>query len=165
MKGKTMPAENDQETRSILPIWTRALRDESGATFAQVAAPHVRLEGSIFASPIEGREKVWTSLRTAGRITSTLRFTHESATPDRSYLEWELDALGQRIYGVTVLTVDSSGLIDNVALHHRPLGAVLAFSAEMGRRLGSSLGPDVFYRAPGQLVTEPDQLSSARSSP
>ena len=71
-----MQAEHDQETRSILPIWTRALRDESGATFRQVAASHVRLEGSIFASPIDGREKVWTSLRTAGRITGTLRFTH-----------------------------------------------------------------------------------------
>jgi len=89
----------------------------------------------------------------------------ESTTPDRSYLEWELEALGQRIHGVTVLTVDSSGLIDNVALHHRPLGAVLAFSAEMGRRLGSSLGPAVFYQAPGQLMTEPDQLSSDRISP
>ena len=160
-----MQAEHDQETRSTLPIWTRALRDESGATFRQVAASHVRLEGSIFASPIDGREKVCTSLRTAGRITGTLRFTHESTTPDRSYLEWELEALGQRIHGVTVLTVDSSGLIDNVALHHRPLGAVLAFSAEMGRRLGSSLGPDVFYQAPGQLMTEPDQLSSDRTSP
>ena len=160
-----MQAENDQETRSILPIWTGALRDESGATFRQVAAPHVRLEGSIFASPIDEREKVWTSLRTAGRITGTLRFTHESTTPDRSYLEWELEALGRRIHGVTVLTVDSSGLIDNVALHHRPLGAVLAFSAEMGRRLGSSLGPDVFYQAPGQLMSEPDQLSSDRTSP
>lgn len=160
-----MQAERDQETRSILPIWTRALRDASGATFRQVAAPHVRLEGSIFASPIDGRGKVWTSLRTAGRIIGTLRFTHESTTPDRSYLEWELEALGQRIHGVTVLTVDSSGLIDNVALHHRPLGAVLAFSAEMGRRLGSSLAPGVFYQVPGQLMTEPDQLSSDRTSP
>ena len=97
---------------------------------------------------------MWTSLRTAGGITDTLSFTHESAAPDRSYLEWELEALGQRFQGVTVLTLDSTGLIDNVALHHRPLGAVLAFSAEMGRRLGNSLGPDVFYQAPGQLMTE-----------
>jgi hypothetical protein len=62
-------------------------------------------------------------------------------------------------------SIFQGGLIDNVALHHRPLGAVLAFSAEMGRRLGSSLGPDVFYQAPGQLMTEPDQLSSDRTSP
>jgi hypothetical protein len=147
MRGKNMPAEHDEAIRSILPIWTRALRDESGATFAQVAAPHVRLEGSIFARPIDGREKVWASLRAGGSITDTLSFTHESAAPGRSYLEWELEALGQRVQGVTVLTLDRTGLIDNVALHHRPLGAVLAFSAEMGRRLGNSPGPGVFYQA------------------
>jgi len=138
-----------QEIRSILPIWTGALRDESGATFGQVVAPHVRLEGSIFAAPIDGREKVWTSLRTAGGITDTLRFTHESTTADRSYLEWDLEALGQQFQGVTVLTLDGSGLIDNVAIHHRPLGGVLAFSAELGRRLGNSLGPGVFYEPGG----------------
>ena len=142
-----MQAEHDQVIRSILPVWTEALRDESGATFARAAAPHIRLEGSIFATPIDGREKVWTSLRAAGGITDSLSFTHESTAPDRSYLEWELEALGQRFQGVTVLTFDSAGLISNVAIHHRPLGAVLAFSAEMGRRLGNSLGPGVFYRS------------------
>lgn len=108
----------------------------------------MRLEGSIFATPIDGREKVWTSLRTAGGLTDRLTFTHESSTPDRSYVEWELEALGERFDGVTVLTLDSTGLIDNVAIHHRPLGAVLAVSAEIGRRLGDSLGPGVFYQAP-----------------
>jgi hypothetical protein len=152
MKGTNMQAERSGIASSFLPIWTAALRDETGATFGQVAAPNVRLEGSIFAAPIEGRQKVWTSLRTGGGITDTLRFTHESTTPDRCYLEWELEALGQRIQGVTVLTFDSSGLIGNVALHHRPLGAVLAFSAEMGRRLGGSLGPDLFYKAQRQPV-------------
>ena len=166
-----MQAEHGQVIRSILPVWTRALRDESGVTFAQVASPHVRLEGSIFATPIDGREKVWTSLRAAGGITDTLSFTHESATPDRSYLEWELEALGQRVQGVTVLTLGNTGLIDNVALHHRPLGAVLAFSAELGRRLGSSLGPGVFYQArrPADgragLVQNLSFVSSGRSSP
>jgi hypothetical protein len=64
--------EHDQVIRSILPIWTRALRDESGATFGQVAAPHVRLEASIFAAPIEGRDKVWASLRAAGPSAQSL---------------------------------------------------------------------------------------------
>jgi len=152
-----MQAERSRTARSFLPIWTAALRDETGTTFGDVAAPHVRLEGSIFATPIEGRQKVWTSLRTGGGITDTLRFTHESAAPDRCYFEWELEALGQRVQGITILTLDGSGLIDNVVLHHRPLGAVLAFSAEMGRRLGNSLGPDVFYEAPGQPAAEPAQ--------
>jgi len=66
-----------------------------------VVSPDVRLEGSIFVTPIDGREKVWTSLRTAGGITGTLSFTHESTESDRSYLEWELEVLGLRFEGVT----------------------------------------------------------------
>jgi hypothetical protein len=124
------------------------LGDESGATFGEVVTAHVTMEGSIFATPIHGRENVWTSLRTAGAITDKLSFTYESTTSDRSYLEWEIEALAQRIEGVTVLTLGASGLIDNVAIHHRPLGAVLAFSAEMGRRLGNSIGPGAFYQTP-----------------
>src|ERR1700691_4236669 len=148
MRGKNMQAERSLVGRPFLPIWAKALGDDSGAIFRDVAAPHVRLEGSIFASPIDGREKVWASLRTAGGITDRLTFTHESTTPDRTYLEWELEALDQRFQGVTVLTLDGSGLIDNVAIHHRPLGAVLAFSAEMGRRLGCSVAPGAFHQAP-----------------
>jgi hypothetical protein len=158
-----MQAGRDRVIRPFLPIWTRALRDETGAAFRKVAAPHVRLEGSIFAAPIDGREKVWTSLRTGGGITDTLSFTHESAAPDRSYLEWELEALGQRFAGVTVVSFDGSGLIDNVALHHRPLGGVLAFSAEMGRRLGNSLGPGVFYRGSQEPIAESATSSEIRA--
>jgi hypothetical protein len=166
-----MQAERGQVISSILPVWTEALRDESGTTFARVASPHVRLEGSIFATPVDGREQVWTSLRAAGGITDALSFTHESAAPGRCYLEWELEALGQRVQGVTILTLGSTGLIDNVALHHRPLDAVLAFSAELGRRLGSSLGPDVFYQAPrpaddrAGIAQNLESGSSDRSSP
>jgi hypothetical protein len=78
----------------------------------------------------------------------TLSFTRESTAPGRSYLEWELEALDRRFEGITVLSFDSSGLVDDVAVHHRPLGAVLAFSAELGRRLGDSLGPDLVHREP-----------------
>lgn len=143
-----MQEASSRIARPFLPTWQGALRDKSGATFAKVVAPDVRLEGSIYAAPIDGRENVWASMRAASGITSTLSFTHESAAPDRVYLEWEQEALSQRVSGVTVLTFDGSGLIANVALHHRPLGAALAFSAEMGRRLGNSLGPGVFYQAP-----------------
>ena len=148
MRGKKVARRTRSCGSSFPSDLERALGDESGATFGEVVAQHVSLEGSIFATPISGREKVWTSLRTASSITDRLSFTHESTTSDRSYLEWELEALAQRFEGITVLTFDSSGLVDNVAVHHRPLGAVLAFSAEMGRRLADSLGPSVFYRGP-----------------
>jgi hypothetical protein len=130
----------------FIPIWRGALSDKSGATFRDVATPEVRLEGSIFAAPIEGREKVWTTFRAAAGISESLNFVRESKTSDRSYLEWEQKAFGRQVDGVTVLRLDGTGLIDGVAIHHRPLGEVLAFSVEMGRRLGDSVGRGVFYR-------------------
>ena len=94
-------------------------------------------------------------MRTAAGFTDTLSFTHESTAQERSYLEWEQEGLAQRTAGVTVLTFDGSGLIVNVALHHRPLGAVLAYSVEMGRRLGNSVGVNVFFPDPSrQLMAE-----------
>ncbi|HXO06800.1 MAG TPA: hypothetical protein VN880_02140 [Solirubrobacteraceae bacterium] len=141
-----MQREQGLVVRPFGPIWSGALAEESGATFRDVVTSQVRLEGSIFAKPIDGRDDVWTSLRTAGRITDTLTFTHESTESGRSYFEWELEALARHFEGVTVLTFDGAGLIANVALHHRPLGGVLAFSAEMGRLLGNSLGRGVFFQ-------------------
>ncbi len=137
-------ADDQQNGRpSILPMWRAALSDE--AAFSKAVAEQVTLKGSVFASPISGRKKVWTAIRTAGDFTEKLTFIHESTTTERSYLEWELATLGQRYEGVTVLSFDSSGLIDGVAFHHRPLGGVLAISAEMGRRLGNSFGAGMFF--------------------
>jgi hypothetical protein len=39
---------------------------------------------------------------------------------------------------------DTGGTFTSIAIHHRPLGAVLAFSREMSRRLGSRIGPGHF---------------------
>jgi len=141
-----MQVERSDVARPFGPVWNEALSDESGAKFREVATPDVSLEGSVFAAPIEGRDKVWTSFRAAAGITDKLTFIEESTGPDRTFLTWEQEALGQVAEGVTVLGFDSAGLVDNVAIHHRPLAVVLAFSAELGRRLGDSVGPGVFYQ-------------------
>src|SRR5258708_29677500 len=89
-----MQEERARAIQPLLPSWSSALTDQSGGTFGEVVTPDIRLEGSIFATPIDGRENVWKSLRAAAAITDGLSFTHESTASDRSYLEWELEALG-----------------------------------------------------------------------
>jgi hypothetical protein len=104
----------------------------------------VSLEGSIFARPIVGRGQVWTTLRTAAGIYDTLTVTSEAEHTERVYLDWTARALGRDIAGVPVLTVDDVGLFTSVAIHHRPLGAVLAFSQEMNKRLNGLIEPGHF---------------------
>jgi hypothetical protein len=45
------------------------------------------------------------------------------------------------VEGVTILALDDLDPLAKVAIHHRPVAAVLAFSAEMGNRLATSPGP------------------------
>jgi hypothetical protein len=46
---------------------------------------------------------------------------------------------------VTVLTKDDSGRVVHAAIHHRPLGAALRFSAELRKRLTGVVDPGYFY--------------------
>ena len=128
--------------------WSESFTDPSGAAFASIVRADVVLEGSIFVRPIRGRQAVWTTLRTAAGIYDTLAFISDAERDGRAYLDWTATALGQPVAGVTVLRLDDSGLFASVAIHHRPLGAVIAFSAEMGRRLAGQVGAGHFYQPP-----------------
>jgi hypothetical protein len=54
------------------------------------------------------------------------------------FLLWQGHALGHAIAGVTVLESDDDDRITEVRIHHRPLPALLASSAEIDRRLAAT---------------------------
>jgi hypothetical protein len=128
--------------------YARAFQDDTGEFFAAITDPGVMLSGSIFARPIAGRAPVWLTLRTAAGIYDKLTFTSAAETPGRAYLDWTARALGLDIDGITVLTAGRAGAFTGIAIHHRPLGAVLAFSRELGRRLDGLIEPGHFDVAP-----------------
>jgi hypothetical protein len=83
---------------------------------------------------------------TASGIYESLLFTKEASSGTRTYLEWAATAFGGLdLSGVTVLTEDDSGQVVHAAIHHRPLGAALRFSAELRKRLSGVVGPGWFY--------------------
>ena len=116
----------------------------------------VTLEGSIFGAPINGRDKVWSAIQAAG-VTDTLRFTQESQADHRSYLEWEPEAVGNHIDGVTVIGFDGSGLIDGVVFSDRPLAGVLPDGLKQSRSvlLEEHVGPE--------RVAEPQPISAEKA--
>ena len=95
----------------------------------------VTLTGSVFDAPIVGADAVWKTMRTAASIYDDIQFTNFSDASDRTFLEWEGLALGHDIAGVTLLRSRDDGPILEVRIHHRPLPALLAFTAELDRRL------------------------------
>jgi pimeloyl-ACP methyl ester carboxylesterase len=126
--------------------WTDAFASRSAARFGAAFADGVVLEGANLMRPVEGREQVMRLMATASGIYESLRFTHEASSGRRNYLEWEATALGGLdLRGVTILVKDERGQIVYVAIHHRPLGASLRFSAELRQRLTGVLDPGYFY--------------------
>jgi hypothetical protein len=128
--------------------WRESFADPGGEAFAAIVSADVELDGSALARPVHGRHDVWTVLRTAATVYDSLVFTHDAAGEGRAYLEWTATALGMQIDGVTVLVLDGQGPFARVAVYHRPLAAVLAFSAEMARRLATGPGAGHFHQVP-----------------
>ena len=138
-----------ESTRVILSRtqqWNELYADSSGDAFAAAVSPDVRLDGSIFTRTVHGRHTVWTVLRTAASVYDSISFTHEASAGHRTYLEWNATAVGLRMEGATILVTDVQGRIAAISVHHRPLVAVLAFSAEMGKRLAPGAATDWFYQ-------------------
>ena len=96
-----------------------------------MAAADVRLEGTVFPAAIIGRDSVFRAMRASASLYTRLAFVYESLSPARTYMEWEAEAFGLAISGLTALTIDAGGWLTRIALHHRPRGSVERFSAEL----------------------------------
>ncbi|MEV6041216.1 alpha/beta hydrolase [Nonomuraea sp. NPDC052116] len=133
-------------TRSVRPQqWISAFAEKSAASFAKAFAEDVVLEGSALTRPIEGRGQVEQVMEAASDIYDSLVFTREGSSGPHTFLEWEATAFGgTQIRGVTILTKNERGRIVRAAIHHRPLGAVLRFSAELRERLRGRIDPANF---------------------
>ena len=126
--------------------WTGAFAEKSEDTFAEAFAADVVLEAAVLMRPIEGRDNVKQVMGVASNIYESLVFTHETTSGRRTYLEWEAVAFGDvQLSGITVLTKNDAGQIERAAIHHRPLGAGLRFSAELRRRLAGVIDAAHFY--------------------
>ncbi|MET7999244.1 alpha/beta fold hydrolase [Amycolatopsis sp. NPDC005232] len=116
--------------------WAAGFSRKTADAFGETFAEDVVLEAGTLLEPVEGRENVQRVMAAASGIYESLKFTHQTESGERTYLEWEAVAFGgATLLGVTVLTKDEAGRIVHAAIHHRPLGGALKFSAELGRRL------------------------------
>ena len=130
----------------IQKSWTQAFTDQSESSFADTFADNVVLEASVLVLPMEGRDCVKSIMATASKVYEELTFTCQVESDQQTYLEWDAKAFGgQPLSGVTILTKKQDGLIVHIAIHHRPLSAVLRFSIELRDRLKSKIKLDYFY--------------------
>ncbi|MDF3342171.1 alpha/beta hydrolase [Mycolicibacterium septicum] len=127
--------------------WRRAFAEQSRAGFAEAFADDVVLDATTLLEPVVGREHVATVLGVASSIYETLEFTAEATDGSTSYVQWRATAFGgTAIRGITILERDTEGRVVSAAIHHRPLGAVLRFSAEIRDRLAGVMPSTHFLK-------------------
>ena len=127
--------------------WRRSFADQSQSQFVEQFADEIVLQATTLAKPVEGKHSVAAVLATAGSIYESLEFTAGAQSASTTYLQWRATAFGgMQIVGVTVLERDVSSKIVAVAIHHRPLGPVLRFSAEIRDRLAGVIPADHFLK-------------------
>lgn len=115
------------------------------SAFGFILAPQVTLEASVLNRPLVGAITAALVLAAAGDIYETLTVTHRTAGESRIYLENTATAFGgSAMSSVVVLTLDDHDRIDSIAIHHRPLRAVLAFSRALADRLHGVVDRDLF---------------------
>ena len=128
--------------------WRAILGRDSLDRFASAFVRNPVLEASVANAPLCGAAAIRTFFLTAAAIYENIAFTTEANLGQTTFLEWKGRAFGQKpIEGLTVLAHDATGLIERIDLYHRPLSMVLTFSEELERRLGKSLGANLFAPA------------------
>ncbi|AEA26231.1 hypothetical protein Psed_4068 [Pseudonocardia dioxanivorans CB1190] len=128
--------------------WSKAFEDRTKAAFGGTFASDVVLEAATLHEPVVGLEAVRSVMAAASGIYGELVFTDPVTSAARTFLEWRATAAdsGTEYRGVTVLTANADGAIEHIAIHHRPLGSALQFSAELGRRLDGVVPAKHFFQ-------------------
>ncbi|MDL2400293.1 alpha/beta fold hydrolase [Rhizobium mayense] len=117
--------------------WKNAFAQKSASTFADAFADDVVLEAAVLVKPVVGRDNVKRVMEAAAsKIYARVEFTESANDGSQQYLQWEADDLDGVAYkGITIISRNAAGKIANVAIHHRPLGALLGFSYKLGQHL------------------------------
>ena len=130
-----------------LTAWRKAFFTKDAKAFAEGFAENVVLEASSLRKPVEGRDRVRQMLWTAAEIYESLVFTDQASSGRRISVEWVATAFGgKQLRGSTILVTNEEGKIDHAVVQHRPLDGLLAFSAELGKRMSGVEDSDSFWK-------------------
>ena len=127
--------------------WRAFVRKNGTPEFAAAFTPAVSLDTAVINGPLSGVDLVGAFFAATTKMYDILDFTHETVAGGKTYMEWQGEAFGSPIAGTTIVTRNEAGLIDSIRLYHRPLSAVIRFSAELAKRLEGKVDSAMFAAA------------------
>ncbi len=124
--------------------WLEIIKRADEEAFAAAFTKHVVLDASVASAPIVGAVAIRAFFEATRAMYEQIAFVHETRSDTRTHLEWESRFAGREIAGTTILAHNAEGAIESIRLYHRPYEQVIAFSAELARRIADKVDPQTF---------------------
>ena len=122
--------------------WVRMVRTLRTSDAPRYFASNVTLDASVLDRTSRGINAVRAYFVAASSLYNSLRFTNETVTGARTFLEWEGKAFGEEVAGITVFVRNKSGRIAKIRLYTSPLAAVHQFSTALQKQLTAKSGKE-----------------------
>jgi hypothetical protein len=119
--------------------WVEIINRPSLDAFATAFVKDAVLDAAVLRAPIVGAAGIRAFFGQTRAMYDLIAFVHETRSAARTLLEWEGSFAGREIAGTTILAHDAAGIIQSIRLYHRPYDQVIAFSAELERRLAGKV--------------------------
>ena len=113
--------------------WMTMVRTLRTTDAKRYFASNVTLDASVLDRTSRGIKAVRAYFVAASDLYDSLKFTDETVSGARTFLEWEGKAFGKAVGGITVLMRSKSGRIAKIRLYLRPSTAVHQFAAVLQR--------------------------------
>jgi hypothetical protein len=126
---------SDSAPNTIAQTWLEIIKRPSQGEFALAFTQEVVLDASVATGPIIGTVAIRAFFTATRGMYDQIDFVHETRSESRTYLEWQGRFQGREVAGTTILAYNAQGLIESIRLYHRPYEQVIAFAAELARRL------------------------------
>jgi hypothetical protein len=144
-----MPLSDDRASAQTLPPpgdrWRALVRKTGTPEFAAAFVKNPVLKATLLNDACQGVDNIAAFFGNAPQLyDARLTFTRETINGPKTYFEWEGKAFGQGVSGVTVLTHDEGGLIQEVSIFHRPLSVAARLSKELGKRVEGKMDASLF---------------------
>jgi hypothetical protein len=131
--------ESQAVPNTVGQAWLEIIKRPSHDEFALAFTREVVLDASVASGPIAGTVAIRAFFIATRGMYDEITFVHETCSNTRTHLEWEGRFEGREIAGMTVLAYDAQGRIESIRLYHRPYEQVVAFAAELARRLSGEV--------------------------
>ncbi|CAM4179132.1 hypothetical protein FHS16_000050 [Paenibacillus endophyticus] len=113
--------------------------------FLDLLADDVILTSTFLKGSIAGRASVIHIIQTVVSYYTSLSRSFHDSLDNREFIEYDAELLGGlALHGMIAMTKNDDGMISRLSVTQSPIESVLWLSTELGKKLSTDYGNDVF---------------------